>query len=53
MAKYLARLDAGAARVDLDGKPAGVASDADAATAKALLWARKDKHAAKQVPQPR
>lgn len=53
MAKYLARLDAGAARVDLDGKPAGVVSDADAATAKALLCARKDKQGTKQTPEPR
>ncbi|WP_245951938.1 ProQ/FINO family protein [Mesorhizobium loti] len=53
MAKYLARLDAGAARVNLDGKPAGVVSDADAATAKALLCARKDKQKGKQTPEPR
>nr|BAN09914.1 conserved hypothetical protein [Mesorhizobium loti NZP2037] len=49
----MARLDAGAARVDLDGKPAGVVSDADAATAKALLRARKHKQEAKQTPEPR
>ncbi|UVK48946.1 ProQ/FinO family protein (plasmid) [Mesorhizobium sp. AR07] len=53
MAKYLARLDAGAARVDLDGEPAGEVSDADAATAKALLCARKDKQETKQTPEPR
>lgn len=53
MAKYLARLDAGAARVDLDGKTAGVVSDADAATAKALLRARKDKQESNQTPEPR
>ncbi|CAN7760644.1 MULTISPECIES: ProQ/FINO family protein [unclassified Mesorhizobium] len=53
MAKYLARLDAGAARVNLDGKPAGVVSDADAATAKALLCSRKDKQKGKQTPEPR
>ncbi|WP_240547402.1 ProQ/FINO family protein [Mesorhizobium tianshanense] len=52
MARYLARLDAGAARVDLDGKPAGEVSDADAATAKALLCARKDKQETKQMPEP-
>ncbi|UVK49641.1 ProQ/FinO family protein (plasmid) [Mesorhizobium sp. AR02] len=53
MAKYLARLGAGAARVDLDGKPAGEVSDADAATAKALLCARKDRQETKQPPEPR
>ncbi|WP_353642706.1 ProQ/FinO family protein [Mesorhizobium sp. WSM2239] len=52
MAKYLARLDAGAARIDLDGKPAGEVSDADAATAKALLGARKEKQQTKQSPAP-
>ncbi|RWP80269.1 ProQ/FinO family protein [Mesorhizobium sp.] len=52
MAKYLARLDAGAARVDLDGKPAGVVSDEDAATAKALLCSRKHKQPTKQTPEP-
>ncbi|WP_258599044.1 ProQ/FinO family protein [Mesorhizobium sp. AR07] len=52
MARYLARLDAGAARVDLDGEPAGEVSDADAATAKALLC-RKDKQERKQTPEPR
>ncbi|RVC60124.1 prop expression regulator, partial [Mesorhizobium sp. M2A.F.Ca.ET.046.02.1.1] len=35
------------------GKPAGVVSDADAATAKALLCARKDKQETKQTPEPR
>ncbi|CAN7724807.1 ProQ/FINO family protein [Mesorhizobium amorphae] len=53
MARYLARLDAGAARIDLNGKPAGMVSDADAATAKALLCARKDKQKSKQTPEPR
>ncbi|GLR45599.1 hypothetical protein GCM10007880_61170 [Mesorhizobium amorphae] len=48
----MARLDVGAARVDLDGKPAGEVSDADAATAKALLCARKGKHETKQTPEP-
>ncbi|PZV37158.1 prop expression regulator [Mesorhizobium kowhaii] len=52
MARYVARLDAGAARVDLDGKPAGEVSDADAATAKALLCARKDKQE-QHTPEPR
>ncbi|EHK54625.1 ProQ/FINO family protein [Allomesorhizobium alhagi] len=52
MAKYLAKLNAGAARVDLDGKPAGEVSDADAATAKALLCARKDKQETKPRAEP-
>nr|WP_280952249.1 ProQ/FINO family protein [Mesorhizobium sp. WSM3862] len=47
------RLDAGAARVNLDGEPADVFSDADAATAKALLRARKDKQETNQTPDPR
>ncbi|WP_287140166.1 ProQ/FINO family protein [Mesorhizobium sp.] len=52
MAKYLARLNAGAERVNLDGKPVGVVSDADAATANALLCVRKDKQKSKQTPEP-
>ncbi|TIU44224.1 MAG: prop expression regulator, partial [Mesorhizobium sp.] len=42
MPRYLARLNAGAVRVDLDGEPAGEVSDAEAASAKALLCARKN-----------
>lgn len=52
MPRYLARLDAGAVRVDLDGEPAGVVSDADAATAKALLCVRKNKQGSKKTPEP-
>ncbi|RRH78998.1 prop expression regulator, partial [Mesorhizobium tamadayense] len=43
MPRYLARLNAGTVRVDLDGEPAGEVSDAEAASAKALLCARKNK----------
>ncbi|RWA79633.1 MAG: prop expression regulator, partial [Mesorhizobium sp.] len=35
MPRYLARLNSGAVRVDLDGEPAGEVSDAEAASAKA------------------
>ncbi|TIV47470.1 MAG: prop expression regulator [Mesorhizobium sp.] len=53
MPRYLARLNAGAVRVDLDGEPAGEVSDAEAASAKALLCARKNKEETKKTPEPR
>ncbi|RUU73074.1 prop expression regulator, partial [Mesorhizobium sp. M7A.F.Ca.MR.362.00.0.0] len=49
----LARLNAGAVRVDVDGEPAGEVSDAEAASAKALLCARKNKEETKKTPEPR
>jgi ProP effector len=49
---YLRSLIAGAARVDLDGAPAGVVSQNEAEHAKALLIARRAKKAMVTPPAP-
>ncbi len=48
--QYLAALQAGAARIDLEGNPSGEVSDDDAATAKALRRARRARQEATQSP---
>lgn len=52
MDQYLTALRAGVARVDLDGNPSGEVSDADAATATALLRTRRARPEARQAPEP-
>ncbi|MCT7377961.1 ProQ/FinO family protein [Chelativorans salis] len=47
---YLSKLRAGAVRVDLNGKPAGEVSEADAAAANALMHIRNLRRRAAQTP---
>ncbi|WFU49162.1 ProQ/FinO family protein [Sinorhizobium terangae] len=49
--RYLKSLRAGAARVDLDGNPTGNVSEADAATAQALLRVRSAKEKTMRSPE--